>query len=160
MSLVKETKVQYSEPDKFVSSHQLTKEELDNFYKEYEKYEKQHEVSKPITESQLEGGFKPIIPNKNRVTQPRYRPGLLKTGKKPHTTPGLKNYGTRGYVNYVFPPQNKNPRINYSNYYNPKGPILFPPSPEDNVQKGSDINNLYKKQTNNLVRYAKHVVRF
>lgn len=165
LSLIKEHgDVKYSEPDKFIqSSHQLTKDELDHFYKDYDKYEK-YRNTKPIVE--LEGGFKPIYNTKNRVTQPRFRPGLIKTGKKPYTTPGLKNYsGQRGYLNYVFPPtqstlSSKSPRFNYSNYYNPKGPILFPPTPEENVQKSAEVPKLYQNLANGFMRYAKHIVRF
>lgn len=98
------------------------------------------------------------------MTQPRFRPGLIKTGKKPHTTPGLKNYRARGYQNYVFPPtqsSGKRPRLNYSNYFNPKGPVLFPPSPEDNAVKKSDfLPRLYQHQVKNgMTRYGKIAIR-
>lgn len=163
LSLLKDHgKIRFSEPNKFIeSSHELTKEELDKLYKDYDKYEN----SKPIIEEhQLEGGFKPIYNTKNRVTQPRFRPGVIKTGKKPHSTPGLKNYGVRGYQNYVFPPtqrSEKRPRINYSTYYNPKGPILFPPSPDENTKKSDYLPRLYQNHVKNgYFRYGKHPIRF
>lgn len=83
---------------------------------------------------------------------------MIKTGKKPHTTPGLKNFGSRGYLNYVFPPTTapqKRPRINYSSYYNPKGPILFPPTPND-VKKSDYLPRLYQNQVKNgIIRYGR-----
>lgn len=152
LSLLKDhTPIRYSEPNKFIQSDNL-----------------EHEQSKPIHEiPQLEGGFKPIYTkNQNRPNQPRFRPGLLKTGKKPFTTPGLKNYGPfRGYQNYIFPPSlpsnGKNPRINYSSYFNPKGPILFPPTPEDKIGKSAELPRLYQNQAKSgFVRYGKTTVRF
>lgn len=163
LSLLKEHgKLKFSEPNKFIeSSHEFTKEELDKLYSDYEKYEN----SKPlIEEPKLERGFKPIYNTKNRVTQPRFRPGLIKTGKKPHTTPGLKNYGVRGYQNYVFPPtqsSGKRPRVNYTAYFNPKGPILFPPSPEETVKKSDYLPRLFQNQAKNgYSRYGKYPNRY
>lgn len=154
--------IKFSEPYKFIeSSHEFSKEELDKLYNDYEKYENSKAI---IEQPQFEGGFKPIINTKNRVTQPRFRPGVIKTGKKPHSTPGLKNFGARGYQNYVFPrlqSGGKSPRINYVNYYNPKGPILFPPSPDENVRKSDYLPRLYQNQAKNgFSRYGKHPVRF
>lgn len=149
--------VEYESANRFVESpaQQISQPDL-NYYLKQNKhfYGQENSYLEPV----YENDFKPIIPKKTTNIIPTNRPGLIKTNKKPHTTPGLRNYSTsRGYLKYIFPPKqpnhSQNQRPHY--YYNPKGPILFPPNPDD---RKTEVPKLYQRTANNgYLRYAKHV---
>lgn len=162
--LKKPVQLQYASPNKFVeSTHQFSQQELNaikQFYGQEHSYLQEYHNQNQFKEPSVEGGFKPIAkgqPARPNNIPPVYRPGLIKTGKKPHTTPGLRNYSTsRGYVKYLFPPPPENHgKGNRPFYNNPKGPILFPPNSDD--RKG-EVQNLYKRMVNRgHLTYAKHM---
>lgn len=65
------------------SPHELSREELRKFLQEY--YQSGFET---LNKPQLEGGFKPLKPTPPRQT--------YKSNKKPITTPGLRNFASKG----------------------------------------------------------------
>lgn len=156
--------VKYSQPNKFVEpSHPFTKEELDAYkhlYDEQVSYNTEHLHENHFSEPVIEGGFKPLTKQSQKIppqSQSHRRPGLIKTGKKPHTTPGLRNFSTsRGYLKYIFPPAVESKgKARPPSYRNPKGPILFPANSDD---RRGDVQNLHKRMINNgQLTYAQQV---
>lgn len=119
-------------------SHELTDEEIAKFVKEYYKNEE-------IKESYADNGFRPLSPT--YLTTQTY-----KSGKKPATTPGLKNFSSlKGGYGY------NPPKTNRLEYRRPapksSGPILFPPNYETRIK-----NRLYRNvPVYGRVRIAKRV---
>lgn len=104
-------------------SHELTDEEIAKFVKEYYK----NEGSK---ETYTDNGFRPLAPT--YLTSQTY-----KSGKKPITTPGLKNYSSQKGYGYTPPKTN---RLEYHRpAQKPSGPILFPPNYDSRIK-----NRLYR----------------